>query len=387
MRLFKKAIALSLTGFLLFFALCGCESPAEIPAYPDELSGHIAETVEPGLEIDLEIVPPAAAALAEYGTRDLQACEETMTSFLAVLSDSVKSVAADEWLDGEHHYAVRTEKDAYAEFRQAEEGVAAMTSWSYYAPIAEEYNYAVSDYYGACRSTSAHDNTSLYLAPKDFSFAGCEEALQYAREVLQSLGLSGLDLVETLYLDHEIMSDYVKTAAAQDLLEHYGMQYLAERGYDASYDAYSFRFSLSKDGIPLFEEAFGNTTVGYAAPGIVVRVNCDGVFAVWAFECSLFGEKTAEPEQLFPPGRVLFDVLAMLQDTISPYERRVDGLKLRYIYWKDADRLLLKPVWIVSVREREAGPPKDISVPDGPREDSYSFFIYDALSGEILCIT
>ncbi|MGN0313362.1 MAG: hypothetical protein ACI4EG_01075 [Fusicatenibacter sp.] len=387
MRFFKNAITLPLAGVLLFSALCGCESSAVILSYPDDLSGHIAETIEPGLEIDLEIESPGAAAPAEYGTEALQADEQTMKSFLAYLSDSIESKAVDEWLDGEHHYAVRTEKGSYAEFRQAGDGIAAATEWSYYAPVADEYNYAVIDYYGAGRSTSSFDNTSLYLAHRDFSFASCEEALQYVRDALKILGLINLDLVETLYLDHEIMSDYVKTAAVQDLLDHYGMQYLAERGYDASYDAYSFRFSLSKDGIPLFEEAFWNTTVGYATPNIVVRINKDGVFVVHASECSLFGEKTAESYQMFPAGRVLSDVRAMLQETICPYERRIDGLKLRYIYWRAGNRLLLKPVWIVSVREQEAGPPKDVSAPDGPCEDSYSFFIYDAQTGELLCST
>ena len=389
MGFYKRVLIFLLAEALLLAGLCGCSNTAEISDfYPVDLSGHISETIEPGLEIDLDIdSPDGASLLSEYDAEVLAADEETMKSFLTYISDPAKIVAVDEWLDGEHHYAVRTEKDGYADCFQVVEGTASATGWSYYAPIADTYTYAVRDYYGSGRSTCISDNTNLYHTPKNFSFLSCEDAEKIAREALDILGLTGLDLVETLYLDHEIMSEYVRSEAAQELLDHYDMQYLAERGYDSSYDAYSFRFSLSKDRIPLFEESFWNTTIGYGAPDIVVQINCNGVFAVSAFECSLFGEKVSEPSRVISPGKVLSDVRAQLQDTICPHDRLIDGLKLRYIYWRDGERLILKPVWIACVLEAEAGPPMDASNPDGPREDRYSYFIYDAISGNMLCLT
>lgn len=383
MRSFIKSVIFPLAVTLPLIGLCGCVHSTEFTTYPDDLSGHVAETVEEGLVIDLDIDQPGAVVLGEYGTSSLRADEEMMVSFLDCISDSMKSVAVDEWLDGEHHYAVRTEKGAYAEFVQPEEGVPAATVWSYYAPGADEYNYAVNDYYGAGRSVNSRDNTSQYFEPREFSFASYEEALRDAKNVLGILGLTDLDLVETLYLDHGIMNDCLKTDNARALIEHYGMQHLADRGYDSSYDAYSFRFSLSKDGIPLFEDAFGNTTVGYAAPDVVVRINCNGVFDVHVFECSLIVEKPENSGQAYPAGRILSAVKDLLQDTINPNERWINGLKLRYIYWKDENRLLLKPVWIVSVLEREAGHLRTMS--DDQREDRYTYFIYDATTGELLC--
>lgn len=68
MGFYKRVLIFLLAEALLLGGLCGCNNIAEISDfYPDDLSGSLSETIEPGLEIDLDINLPDAALFSLCG--------------------------------------------------------------------------------------------------------------------------------------------------------------------------------------------------------------------------------------------------------------------------------------------------------------------------------
>lgn len=377
----KKTISGLLAGMLLCTVLTGCrwdnadakmEVARELPK-----PTHISEAEEDGVRVELDLDVPCKELPWVYQRADLHITAEDVKEFLAHNGECVQEVAADETKDDEHTYIVYTDKNSYV--GNINYFSAGGSEFCYTSKINDDYGYAFIDYHNhEDVDATIPDNRHLYREPKAFAFATCEEAHDKAVGFLEELGLSSLQTVETLYLDHEIMNAFAQSAEVQDWMKHYERTDLIENGYDSAYDAYYFRFEFAKDGVPKMEHEVSALTNFYAPDDISVIVNADGLVFLQA-NAKPFGERREQLQAIVMPEQILSAAKTYAAEVLSENTKTIDSCALRYIDSYEETGFFMRPVWVVGVCFSG-------SVQDGTEsaKDHYEYLIYDAASGKQL---
>ena len=375
----KKAISVLLAGMLLCTLLVGCkwdnpdakmEDSNEVPK-----PTHISEATEDGVRVELDLDVPCKELPWVYQRADLHITAEDVKMFLAHNGECVQKVAADETEDDEHIYVVYTDKNSYvANLNYLSAGGC---EFIYTSKIYDDYGYAFIDYHNHENvGATIPDNRHLYREPKTFGFATCEEAHDRALGYLEELGLSSLRTIETLYLDHEIMTAFAQSADVQDWMNHYERTDLIESGYGSAYDAYYFSFGFAKDGVPKMEHEVSSLVSSYAPDDISVIVNADGLVFLQA-NGRPFGERREQLQAIVMPEQILSAAKAYAEEVVSENTKTIDSCALRYIDSSEEAGRFMRPVWVVGIcysrsvqEEAEGG------------KDHHEYLVYDAASGE-----
>ncbi len=357
--------------------LAGCMDANLLPDINLENGNHVQERFDDGLEINLIIDYPDKSVPHIYRTGLPRLDNEVAQAFLSAIGDHSMEILHDTIEDGWHNVALRTEKGAYFAYNRSEKDID-LPGYvlSYSTPMYSDYSLAFLNY-SSGRETSPLDNSTLYQENREFTFCSSQEAQRHAEAILNSLGLRDIVLEETLYLDHEVMSDYLRTPEAAEAIEVYGAQVLAETGYDASYDAYFFRFTLSRDGVLATAHTIEMATSFVGATDITIIINASGPISVNVGMPWLFYEVEQTPNALASPETVLREVIDQEMDTLTDLPRTIDGLRLEYIPIQAGDHWIRTPAWIVSVLYEGA-----IVLSETERSDEHRFYMFDAVSGE-----
>lgn len=379
----KNAISVLLAGMLLCTLLVGCkwDNPDAKMEVSIELPKptHISEAAEDGVRVELDLDVPCNELPWVYQRADLHITADDVKKFLAHNGECVQKVAFDETEDDEHTYVVYTDKNSFVS--NINSLSAGGCEFTYTSKIYDDYGYAFVDYHYIEEenvSATIPDNRHLYREPKSFAFATCEEAHDKAVGYLEELGLSSLRTVETLYLDHEIMTAFAQSAEVQDWMKHYERTDLIESGYDSSYDAYYFRFGLSKGGVPKMEHEVSSLTSFDAPDDIYVIINADGLVFLQAIGLP-FGERREQLQAIVMPEQILSAAKAYAEEVVSENTKTIDSCALRYIDSKEEAGFFMRPVWVVGICYTG-------SVQEGVEssKDHHEYLVYDAASGKQL---
>lgn len=377
----KNAILGLLAGMLLCTVLAGCkwDDPKAKMEVSKELpkSAHISEAAEDGVRVELDIDVPCNELPWVYQRADLHITAEDVKAFLAHNGECVQKVDFDGTQDDEQIYAVYTDKKSYV-CNSDYLSVGGCEFW-YASEIHDDYGYAFIDHrYVENDSSEIQDNRHLYRQPKTFAFSTCEEAHEKALGYLEELGLSSLQTVETLYLDHETMNAFAQSAEVQDWMKHYERTDLIENGYDNAYDAYYFSFEFVKDGVPKMEHTVSSLTGGYAPDDMSVIVNADGLVFLQA-NARPFGERREQLQAIAMPEQVLSAAKAYAAEVVWEDTKTIDSCALRYIDSYEEAGCFMRPVWVVGICYSG-------SVQDGAEsaKDHHEYLVYDAATGEQL---
>lgn len=377
----KKTISGLLAGMLLCTVLTGCrwdnadakmEVARELPK-----PTHISEAEEDGVRVELDLDVPCKELPWVYQRADLHITAEDVKEFLAHNGECVQEVAFDGMQDDEQIFAVYTDKDSYVSNINIPS--AGAFEFCYAAKINDDYGYAFIDYHNhEDVDATIPDNRHLYREPKAFAFATCEEAHDKAVGFLEELGLSSLQTVETLYLDHEIMNAFAQSAEVQDWMKHYERTDLIENGYDNAYDAYYFSFEFVKDGVPKMEQTVSSLTHGYRPDDISVIINADGLVFLQANGVP-FGERREQLQAIAMPEQILSAAKTYAAEVLSENTKTIDSCALRYIDSYEETGYFMRPVWVVGICYPG-------SVQDGAEhgKDHHEYLVYDAASGKQL---
>lgn len=377
----KKAISGLLAGMLLCTALAGCkwDNPDAKMEVARELPKptHISEAEEDGVRVELNLDVPCKELPWVYQRADLHITAEDVKEFLAHNGECVQKVDFDGTQDNEQIYAVYTDKKSYV--CNSDYLSVGGCEFCYTSKINDDYGYAFIDYHNLeVVSATIPDNRHLYREPKTFAFATCEEAHDKALGYLEELGLSSLQTVETLYLDHEIMTAFAQSAEVRDWMNHYERTDLMESGYDSSYDAYYFRFGFAKDGVPKMEHTVSSLTGGYSPDDMSVIINADGLVFLQANGLP-FGERQEQLQAIAMPEEILAAAKAYAAEVVWENTKTIDSCALRYIDSYEEAGCFMRPVWVVGICFSG-------SVQGGAEsgKDHHEYLVYDAASGKQL---
>lgn len=390
-----------LAALLLALALLGgCTGgPAEsqtIPAKPAQqenetaepgrtgpVTTHIREDLGEGMTVDLELTVPAPDAqpkvyTALYPVLD----EEAVAAFWEALGRTeTEVIPLEDWV-GRKQYKSRSDADDMLMYNYSvsDDHGNPCYDLSYVEHTVHDYGFAVRDY-STNRSEHPDDNTAFFTEEQDFSFMSRKEALARAERLLQSLGISNLSLREAFYLDHDRLNEMLADESSAWFIEQYNGQDFAKTGYDEADDAYVFYFDVTIDGIPVIADNFELTTLFYVAPSVAVKLNQQGVYELWAMKPWQAGEALPTTGKLIDGNEILARVKTLAQNQLSACERVIDTAALRYLPWQDGDRWILKPVWYVSILNRNAVTYYR-SETDSFRADTRTWYLFDAYTGE-----
>lgn len=332
--------------------------------------------MEEGLSVDLTIPAFGSKVPSIYRAALPTLGQSTVERFLTAIGDTPGEVIADECYDGVHSISMRTGKQADVQYYTPEsEGALGVYSFGYTTQTYLDYTYAFMNYGGVMDGIA--DNTDLYREPKEFSFASSQEAVQQAEAVLDYLGIQNAILAEKLYLDHETMTDYVRSSEAAETIAVYGAEALAERGYDSTYDAYVLRFAIEKDGIFTSTRLYQLPTTTIAPTTIEFMINASGVVNVSISFPWVFAETLEVPAGIISAEDILQIVEDFELEVVSESPRTIDGISLEYISVQDGDHWNLKPVWVVTVLYKGR-----TKISESECFDEHQVYCFDAMSGK-----
>lgn len=377
MKISSTIKCITILGLIIAVLLTGCMDADMVQDINLENGTHVQEYLDDGLEIDLVINYPDKSVPHIYRTGLPRLDNEVAHAFLAAIGDPLVEILHDAVEDGWHNVALRTEKDAYFAYNRSEKDINLPGyALSYSLPMYSDYSLAFLNY-GSQRETSPLDNSFLYREQKEFAFGTSEQARQQAESILRSLGIENAMLEETLYLDHELMTNYLRTPEAAEAIEVYNAQGLVDTGYDDSYDAYFFRFTLAQDGVLATAHRLETATSFIGATEMTILINAEGPVSVIVGMPWLFLDVEETPASLISPDTVLWEVMNQELDTLTEFPRIIDDLRLEYLPVQAGDHWLRMPIWIVSVLYKGA-----IVLSETECRDEHRFYLFDAVSGE-----
>lgn len=377
--------ALLLFG-LMSLLLCGCnkvDNGEGILHHAPEPT-HITENPEAGLQVDLDVVSPGGEVPKLYRIEIPPLDASVVDAFLAQEGDAEAEVRDDLMLDDIHIYNAKTKTGGIVGYwRSTEDSGQPVYSFSYSRPEFQEYTDVLRDYYGLDASMELNDTTALYTEPREFSFCSYAEAEAKATACLQSLGVRDLKLEAAYYIDHEIMNRYIRSEEAQRLLKDSPEREQGqEKQWDASVDAYYFHFTLEKDQIPVLQNSFQNTTTDFMTTTIRLLLNSSGIVYLSAENVFCFGDVYETPQSMADYSAVLERVKRVAQNTLTETERLLDGVQLQYACVQNGKEWLRVPVWVVTIRNRDALHYTDTYTGEEFTQDTHTLFLFDAITGK-----
>ena len=367
----------------------GADQPAQTgnetaePGQTGPVTTHIREDLGEGLTVDLELTVPAPDAQPKvYAAQFPVLDEETVADFWEALGRTeTEVVPCEDWV-GKKVYKSLSDTDGVLMYMYSvsDDHGNPVYELSYVEHTVHDYNFAVRDY-NVNRFEYPEDNTAFYTEERDFSFMSCKDALAWAERLLQSLGISNVSLRESFYLDHTKLNEMLANESSAWYIEMNHGQEFAKTGYDEADDAYVFHFDVTIDGIPVIADNFELTTLYYEAPSVHIKINRQGVYELWAMKPWQVGEALPTTGTLIDGNEILARVKTLAQNQLSACDRVIDTAALRYLPWQDGDRWILKPVWYVSILNRNAVT-YHRSETDSYLADTRTWYLFDAYTGE-----
>jgi len=211
----------------------------------------------------------------------------------------------------------------------------------------------------------------MFTEPKEFSFASEAEAEQKVRSALAKLGLTELELLRTLYIDHqtmekvgEILTSNVGSADKSNLPGEW---------LDTD-DAYLFSFALSVHGIPISFYSSMRDTATYSGSNIIVWFANEGITFLTVETPWQVEQAENLPSQIISAQTILEKANARFDSNLVYQDKHIEEIRLQYEYFQNRDKWLLKPVWQVSLSYGI----------DGFDGRYYDFMRFNAYTGEEL---
>lgn len=221
----------------------------------------------------------------------------------------------------------------------------------------------------------------LFTEPKDFAFGTAAEAEQDIRNALKTLGITDLELLRTLYVDHKTQEAAMKRvignpdyAPIGDFQPHNG--YPIREDWSEDNDAYVFSFGFSVQGVPMSYRTgvLGNDEY-YCGSEIVVWYNKDGIVFLHLEMPWEVTEEAQPPVPVIPAVDALETAKVKFAALPDHYrDKCIEEVRLEYQYTREGDRWLLKPVWAVAMSYTD----------DAFYVRYYQFMNIDALTGNEL---
>lgn len=222
----------------------------------------------------------------------------------------------------------------------------------------------------------------MFTEPKDFAFATAAEAEQDIRNTLKKLGITDLELLRTLYVDHETQEAAMKRvignpdyAPIGDFQPHNG--YPVRDDWSEDNDAYVFSFGFSVHGVPMsYRYGVMGDDEFYCGSEIVVWYNKDGIVFLHLEMPWEVTEEVQPPVPVISAQKALDAAKKKFSTSSFDYcrDKCIEEIRLEYQYTKEAGRWLLKPVWSVAMSYTD----------DAFYVRYYQFMNIDALTGKEL---
>lgn len=324
--------------------------------------------------------PSADWKPAVYWAEPLHFSEEAIKSFIEANGDSIVSDQEDEsayriFYSGitengsEFIRQENTEGHPYRVFQYWNEEKDKYYS-SYNIYVREQaYNMYVQD-----------NIKQLFTEKKDFSFASASQAEKIVRNMLESLGLSDLILLRTLYLDHEAMSklgtilstDEQFASIKGELTENNG--YPIKENWSDADDCYQFGFLINVNSVPLTYRNTTRDTGTYCGSEVTVRFSKDGIISLnvwtpWTIkEIAYTDVESVSAQDALEKAKDKLGQVLTYQDLVF------EKVNLEYRYRQVKNSWQLHPVWVVTASHK-------MEYMEGR---NFEYVYIDALTGEEL---
>ncbi|MDD7652398.1 MAG: hypothetical protein PUK81_07655 [Firmicutes bacterium] len=381
---------LLVSGLAVLAMLSGCQEPGgRVTEQTDGLQPedinptHIYEEVREGFLIDAEVTgaPEGVTPKVYVGTLPTYR-REAVDAFLSHVGDSISEIISDERIDESYSFCVTCTSGGRLVCRDSVNNNFEHWVFNYFNPVTDRF-YDSAVLYCTPDEAKIYSqykyNMNLYEEEKDFAFASAAEAEKEVRDTLELLGVQGLVLQKTLYLDHSAL----EKAYGQELVQRLFLgddgaspaEY-EERSWSEADDGYMFMFCAGVDGIPMMNSGWTSQTYTYGPSQVLVRINETGITYISAHNPWMFGEVAEQPEHLLTASEALAVAKERLRDVILGHDIIIDRANLLYYSIQDRDRWTLVPVWEIAVLH------KGSTIVDGEAFDDYTYIVVNAVTGK-----
>lgn len=320
---------------------------------------RIVESVNENLRIDAAVLgSPANGKAGIYTGAPKIFTKGEIEAFVEHCGGSITSVKESD--DGDMMYYNGTCSNGYRfAYMRGLEGVNhhPYAEFNYSNPersrIYYEYPIYYSEYHYLTNSQNMVGN--MFAESKDFSFATEAEAEAAVREALNILGLPELFLLRTLYIDHSTMGKVGQILATDERFapitgakENNG--YTLRDDWSEDDDAYMFSFGISVSGTPmsyLFDDCA--VTATYCGSEVIVWYTKYGITYMTVNTPWTLGAEESAPESIVSAQTAMEAVKEKYGYDLALQDKRVEEIRLLYLYIQDRDRWLLRPAWVARI--------------------------------------
>lgn len=378
----KKKQAIYTIAVLLVLAVClaGCTGNAEkpddatqmiVPSATAELEAgttptayvanlepqHFVETINEHFHIDAEVVGYPADGMAAVYSGERCILRDNIQNFVGLNGGHIGS--SKEWDDGSLQYYNGECDNGYRfGYTWELEGVS-NTPYAEFSYFNREYDKKYNEY-PIYYSEEGYETNAQYTVgwmftePKDFAFASAQEAEENTRRALETLGLSQLVLLRTLYIDHQTLEKVGQLVTTDDTYAPVGDP-VENNGFtlwddwSEADDAYMFSFSISVNGTPMSYRNDDRDTGIYCGSNVVVWYNEKGIIHLSVSTPWIVGVEEAPPSPIVPAQTALDAAKEKYQYALGYSDIAIEKIQFEYQHVQDRDRRLLMPVWTVTV--------------------------------------
>lgn len=340
---------------------------------------RFVETVNEHFQIDADVIGcPADGMAAVYSG---ERCVFTMDNIQALIDLSGGHIISSrEWEEGSLQcFAADSDNGYHLVYEHDIEGVS-NTPYSLLSYHNKEYFKMYAEYPIYSSEYSYETNAKytvgwMFTEPKDFAFASAEEAEAATRQALETLGLSQLVLLRTLYIDHNTLAEAAQLVTTDDTYAPVGEPrenngFTLRDGWSEADDAYVFSYSISVDGSPMtYRDDLRDTGV-YCGVNIIVWYNEKGIIELRVTTPWVVGAEENGPASIVPAQAAL-DTAKEKYQYVLHSDIAINKIYFEYQHVQVKSRRQLRPVWAVA-----------ITMPDRGLGETFFDFVYiDALTG------
>lgn len=329
----------------------------------DETTGNLLESSSSfeGTCEESSIIeePPADWKPAVYWAEPLHFSEEAINAFIEANGDSI--VLAQE--DVSTHYITYsgTTKNGSQFIRHENVEGHPYRVFQYWNEEKDKYYNSYNIYSGeeTYNTISQYNNIGqMFTQKRDFSFASANQAEQTVRNLLESLGLSDLVLVRTLYLDHKTMAkvgdilstDEQSASIKGDTSEN--NDYPLKENWSEADDCYQFCFLINVSCVPLSYRFIIRDTGTYCGSEVLVRFSKDGIINLSVSTPWLVGNIAYTTTESISAREVFEKAKEKLEHVLTYQDLVFEKVNLEYQYCQNKDSWQLRPIWVVTASHK-----------------------------------
>lgn len=189
----------------------------------------------------------------------------------------------------------------------------------------------------------------IFQEKKEFSFATQSEAEENTKMILAELGLTNLQTLRTLYIDHTKISEaveYMDSSESFKSIKETQSDVMSPLICSTEDDAYFFSFSQIVDGIPISNYCASSSTQTYAPCRIFVWYDHTGIVYLQIETPWQTSDKT-HIQSCITEDQALCLAEETLRKVLTFEDLCIDSAHAEYLYVQQKEQWILKPVWNV----------------------------------------